>query len=339
MDLFFCLSGFIFFWLYSERLATRQTSFREFAVLRISRLYPLHFLTLLIVLAGQQFMHWRYGSHFVYPHNDCYHFVLQLFMASDWGFERGYSFNGPIWSVSVEMLLYLVFFLICLLQFRQWWQLVFLAFGGYLLLSRGIEVGRGVFSFFIGGLSFQLTACLCRRGIPKLAISGLAITTVVLWTILPQFTRGDTLFTAYHHSFLKSLLTIGGKDVGGYFSLIVAPWLFELVLFPITIVTLALLEAWRGRLGRRLTFLGNISYSSYLLHFPLQMVFALIFWGPNGERTFFYSPGSLLLFFVVLIILSGCSYRFFERPVQSFLRKRLLATPPGGVSLPASPTF
>ena len=33
-------------------------------------------------------------------------------MASEWGFQNGPSFNGPIWSISVEILVYLMFFLI-----------------------------------------------------------------------------------------------------------------------------------------------------------------------------------------------------------------------------------
>src|SRR5262249_51899910 len=39
------------------------------------------------------------------------HFLAQLFMASDWGLARSESFNGPIWSVSVEVLVYAFFFL------------------------------------------------------------------------------------------------------------------------------------------------------------------------------------------------------------------------------------
>ena len=27
-----------------------------------------------------------------------------------WGFEKGYSFNGPVWSVSAEVLIYFIFF-------------------------------------------------------------------------------------------------------------------------------------------------------------------------------------------------------------------------------------
>ena len=46
VDLFFCLSGFIFFRLYSGRVARGELAPARFALLRFSRLYPLQLLTL-----------------------------------------------------------------------------------------------------------------------------------------------------------------------------------------------------------------------------------------------------------------------------------------------------
>ena len=89
MDLFFALSGFIFFWLYAEAITERRVSAREFFVLRFSRLYPLHLATLLAVAAEQTLFLHLTGRYFVYGGNDGYHFLLNLGMASSWGFERG----------------------------------------------------------------------------------------------------------------------------------------------------------------------------------------------------------------------------------------------------------
>ena len=50
----------------------------KFGVLRFSRLYPLHFVTLLFVAAGQWFYKSMMGSFFGdLLNNDPYHFVLQ----------------------------------------------------------------------------------------------------------------------------------------------------------------------------------------------------------------------------------------------------------------------
>ena len=99
VDLFFALSGFILYWLYSERVAERRISAPTFWLLRFSRLYPLHFATLIAVAIGQWLYMRETGDFFVYQFNDTRHFVLQLFLASEWGLQRGYSFSGPVWSV------------------------------------------------------------------------------------------------------------------------------------------------------------------------------------------------------------------------------------------------
>ena len=93
------------------------------------------------------------------------------------------------------------------------------------------------------------------------------------------------------------------------------------LLFPLTVLALALAETQRGTLGRRLSFLGDISYSSYLIQFPLQLVFvgaaALI--GVSSEH--FYSPATMALFFLVLLCLSMASSRYFEKPLQHWIRQ------------------
>jgi peptidoglycan/LPS O-acetylase OafA/YrhL len=111
--LFFCLSGFIFYWLYAEAVHTRGISFGRFAVLRLSRLYPLHLATLLLLIPLVLVDHAFLGTDFVYQNNDWYHFSLNLVFAQTWGIEGGYSWNGPSWSISVEIALYVLFFIVC----------------------------------------------------------------------------------------------------------------------------------------------------------------------------------------------------------------------------------
>ena len=110
VELFWCLSGFIFAWKYASPIHAGGVSFARFMVLRFSRLYPLHLATLLLVAAEQWFWFQRHGTYFVYSLNDLKHFLLNLGFASFWGFQDGYSFNGPSWSVSAEILVYVLFF-------------------------------------------------------------------------------------------------------------------------------------------------------------------------------------------------------------------------------------
>ena len=116
---FWCISGFIFFWKYRDAIFDRSVPGWTFFAFRLSRLYPLHLATLIAVAVLQSLYFRMHGYFFVYQNNDVSHFLLQLVMASKWGFESGDSFNGPIWSISVEVLVYLLFFLM-LRATRSW---------------------------------------------------------------------------------------------------------------------------------------------------------------------------------------------------------------------------
>ena len=110
VDFFFCLSGFIFFFLYAEKISAHSLGAARFSLFRFSRLYPLHLVTLIFVAAAQALMRSVQGVAFVYPNNDPYHFILQLTCtAAWWTWPHRNTFNGPFWSVSVEILLYALF--------------------------------------------------------------------------------------------------------------------------------------------------------------------------------------------------------------------------------------
>jgi peptidoglycan/LPS O-acetylase OafA/YrhL len=326
VDLFFSLSGFVFFWLYSGGISKRETSGKEFFVLRFSRLYPLHCVTLLVVAAAQYFMLRHYGSHFVYAYNDSCHFALQTVLASNWGFERGLSFNGPIWSVSVEVLCYAVFFWVCRLRLtRWWWSCIFVCCGFavqriHLPDAGNIgNVGRGLISFFIGGLSFAVFERLAHRGVSQRVLRCFGVFVCVMWVIIPLNVHNNWLSRMYRH-LCGDGVDLRYLDVGEAILNKASRSLFELMLFPTTIILLALWETHRGTLGRRWAFLGQISYSSYLLHFPLQILFFIVATSVSIQTAFFYSPLALFLFFLILIPLSLFTYKYFERPCRSRLR-------------------
>ncbi len=321
VDLFFCLSGFIFFWLYRHKISKRETTTKEFFLLRFSRLYPLHFLTLIFVTVWQMFMLRRYGAFFVYGNNDLYHFVLQLFFASDWGFEKGLSYNGPIWSVSVEVLCYAAFFLVCRLNWLRWWQHAAMICLGYVVATYGPAfVGRGIFSFFIGGAAFYLYKALASRGISPLALKVLTFCLLLFWALQTFNLYMSILYKFYRAHVWRENFELFGRDLAGEFIQFCTLYAYRGLLFPLSIVTLALWETSYGAFAKRTAFLGNLSYSSYLLHFPLQMVVVALFRTFKLDFNFFYKPISMLLFFVVLIPLSLGSFQLFERKCQRAIR-------------------
>jgi len=160
--LFWCISGFIFAWKYGSIVRRRLLSLRDFVYLRFSRLYPLHLVTLLLAAI----LNWLYGARhgylFVYPYNDLRDFLLNLGFASGWGFERGYSFNGPVWSVSAEILVYLLFFLTC----RRFGSNPRVDLAAVIAVSIIGMLARQVFGFrsdVFGAATFFYLGCVARH--------------------------------------------------------------------------------------------------------------------------------------------------------------------------------
>jgi len=112
VQVFWCISGFIFYWRYARPIFDRRIQLAEFATRRFSRLYPLHIVTLIIVALLQYLYSRSHGQNFIVPNTSAGSFLAQLFFASNWFDWQSESFNGPIWSISVEILVYFGFFYI-----------------------------------------------------------------------------------------------------------------------------------------------------------------------------------------------------------------------------------
>jgi peptidoglycan/LPS O-acetylase OafA/YrhL len=305
VDLFFALSGFIFFWLYSRPIAEGRVKAFDFAVLRFSRLYPLHLLTLLLVALGQ-LNYKRLGGHpFIYTENDLYHFVLNLGMASSIGLERGFSFNAPFWSVSVEVLLYAIFFLLCRWVGPRLFAMIALSLLGFTVLpALYLPAARGLSSFFLGGLVHRLYLAIAASRRARALSKAITVLAVVLWAGTFLFSRRDMSLAPLFGRFSEDFPTV--------------------VLFPVTILALALGETAGSRLGARLSVLGDLSYSSYLWHFPLQLALATAARAAGIGAQAFTSPLMLLAFFALLIPVSLASHHYFEAPGQKLLRRSWL---------------
>lgn len=292
VQLFFLISGWVFFWLFARKISERSISVKRFALDRFSRLYPLHIVTFAIVAVLQMVYSSTHSNSFVYQANDAYHAFLNVFLAPAWGFESGWSFNAPIWSVSVEVLLYATFFLICLPgRFLIPLAVLLCLLGGY-LYPEHYKQGSGLLCFYIGGLTYMGLDWLERHAGKARSSAMLSVACVAAWVYLLGFS----------------------DSVSTYFVMCVC--------FPLLIAALASIGRQWPNLLRSGALLGDISYASYLIHFPLQIVFALTSDRLGFSRTIFYQGWVMLLFFAVLIALSLLSHRFLERPAQRFLRRR-----------------
>lgn len=288
VELFFCISGFVFFWLFANKIAHRDIPASRFFWDRFSRLYPLHIVTLAMV-AGLQWLYTQeHQTYFGYQINDAYHALLNVLLIPAWGFESGWSFNAPIWSVSVEVLLYGIFFLLCLTKKLRYVLIPCLVALGFVIYPLNYKLGSGLFTFFCGGLAFLVLQRLTA-------------------TLSATATCCVTLMLA-----IVSWIVVSTQETNMYLIMGFA--------FPASVMFIASLSFMNPDLMKPYAAIGDLSYSSYLLHFPLQIVFAIIADRLSYEREIFYSPWMLGLFMAVLIPLSLASHKFFEVPVQRALR-------------------
>jgi peptidoglycan/LPS O-acetylase OafA/YrhL len=308
VNLFFCLSGFVFFWLYEKTITDGTTSFAEFSVLRFSRLYPLHFATLVLVALGQAVHISLTHTHFVHELNDPYHFLLNLAFAQAWGFQNDFSFNGPAWSVSIEILLYGIFFAVCRRRMTSSLMLFALSFGGGGVASAfNVALGSGLACFFVGGLAFRCYAGLvCKRYNEQALIIAMTLSCVA-WFLTIYGASDGLKFMAGKYEWLPRLFPI-------------------YVLYPVTLLTVALAES-RWGFGKMLSVLGDISYSLYLIHFPLQLAAVTILLEMKAEPNIFYSPIFFGCFLSLLILVSFASHKYFEIPAQRWIRSRFAEAP------------
>lgn len=317
---FFCLSGFIFYWLYSDAVHQGKMGFGAFALRRFSRLYPLHIATLFALVPLVVVFHAMTGADFIYNNNDAYHFGLNVAFIQYWGFETGLSWNGPSWSISVEIALYLLFFAVCRLLAPNVLQTIGLILAS-MALAHFSPIAAGGIAFFAGGVTYHgFRRAQRHRTVSAVAIA--VLTTILVWRLCGPLTDGDVARRSVES--LRNVIpsgSIGDLIVRGL--LIFCGRSRELVLFPSLIFTLAFLESATPQLPWRvLAKLGNLSFGIYLLHFPLQaavMILALALSWPDDVFTW---PAGFIAFFSCLLLSALASYRYLERPAMVAMRQR-----------------
>lgn len=304
VNFFWTISGFVFYSQYLKKVSSGDVTGPAFFVRRFSRLYPLHLVTLLIVAALQLVYFANHSDYFVFPYNSPYDFFVHLIFASGWLTPYTDSFNGPVWSVSTELVIYLVFFLAArYLRIRLVATLalvVFSAIVGIVMIRHQVKGSESnlffcAFYFFMGGavhlIVERMHGVIERR---RKALIGLcALVYIALIAFCALF--GGTKYLA---------ATIGA---------------------PVSIFLLLIIEPYiPSRSARFIVALGNTTYSSYLIHFPIQLGIVLVL-GHFGiaSAAVAQSPLFLAAYMLLVFSLARLVYIAFEAPAQRILRRRL----------------
>jgi peptidoglycan/LPS O-acetylase OafA/YrhL len=309
VEVFFMLSGFIFFNKYGEKISSRSISKRDFFILRFSRLYPLHWLTLLIIATGILAAKCLSVSVFaVHGNNTLFSFLQNLLCVQNGWLQTTSSFNGPAWSVSIEIMMYIVFYALFYYAGngkKRLFLCLFLIYLGVMMYSSGWEgplfntqTGRGLVCFFTGVLIGDILSRPKTIKREKQLIKA-------------------SIFTAILSSALIFLLS---KDKNGVFDMY-RYFVYVLALFPALFILSLRLRILSGLLSLKpLLYLGAISYSMYLTHFPIALTMMMA--GKIFGLKIDYSSGITFFSYVaVVVIISHIVHFYFEKPLQNYIRR------------------
>ena len=306
VGLFFTLSGFIFYWLFRDAIHDRQVGAWQFFVDRFSRLYPLHLATLVLTAIGQHFYAvTNHGVGWTSPANTFSNFVEQLIVVPLWTRHRDIEFNLPVWSLIVEALVYVVFFAAMRRVRLRLAGTVLMVAMGNVANWYSSDIGYGLTSFFMGGLVYLAFEWAKDKRIERL----LLIVVSASWVCAIFFGAGFLNLATTPLAFLDHTYAV-------------------YVLFPSTILYVAIVEARRGPMAIGWAWLGDATYSMYLLGFPAMLALALAVRASGHSLDVIQSPLALIGFVAVIIAIALASHRHFERPAQDWIRRRLLRSAP-----------
>ena len=296
VDLFFILSGFVLSHAHQEGVWRWATYFR-FLRARFARIFPLHWAALLLVVVTIVIC-----PRILEDMPDRFHWpelVSSIFLVQSWGLGRPAAWNVPAWSLSTEWL-------------------VSIAFPAFLYPARQIarpEVAAilcfsclGAFAVFLWLTSNPSPNVVARAGIVR---------------TICEFAAGCLLYRLYATGWKPNLCVaiLGATLVLGGVLSPETKSIISVFGFPILIVLATLHSHPVGKLlsTRPLVFLGEISFSIYLLHWILLQ--ASDRWreaagASGGVRAFAWFCG----YFAFVIMLSTMSYRLIEVPARQRLR-------------------
>jgi peptidoglycan/LPS O-acetylase OafA/YrhL len=305
---FFVLSGFVFFSVYNDKVYHKAITLRNFFMLRFSRLYPLVILTLFFAAFLQLFYNELTNDYFIYKYNDIKHFILNIFLVNQWGFQDGDSFNGPAWSISIEVLLYASFFLFARIGMRNLLHVILVIILVIIFKTENL-ISQGFFCFYIGGITYYILLSIKK----SLTNHKLQRIIIVLGLIILNILIFGGFLNPFFINHQENLEFFFGKDI---------KFLLFAIKFPLLILNLTIIQFVYPNIASSIKLLGDLSYTIYLVHFPVQVTFALInisFFTINYDSNI-----TFLTFIFSVFLVSFLTFTFFEIPFKNVIRRKMI---------------
>jgi peptidoglycan/LPS O-acetylase OafA/YrhL len=301
-------------------------SWRNFLVARLARLYPLHVLALLIFAAVYLL---RFRQFPDYVDGTGWSFLLQLVLLQNVGLTPAeITWNAPSWSISVEFWVnVLVFSLI--VRGRSSAFLLGFACVAYLILY--LEYGTLAVSFQNLGGWFNSGII---RGLAAFALGMVVYRQYRIWGAYATLNRGRAAAAQIAAAVSLLCYIAFPRDNLGY-------WDFGApIVFSVCILVFSWETEWLRKCMVPLAYLGVISYSIYLLHYPILFFLRYLKEFAVGTRAdapwvgIVNSPiQGFLLYLVLVISVSHLCYVWFEVPSKRWLTRRFSSSAGRGRSL------
>lgn len=255
---------------------------------RFARLYPLHALTLVVVLAlqllGKQSQ--------IYGNSDAKHFVLNLLFIPYWGFDDGYSFNAPIWSVSIELPVYFFF-----------------ALSIYRTPARLRVVAVLVLTMIFAATSLRDYEALRTIGIRSdfARCAMYFFVGVFITQVIHPLTNRSAKLTAILSFVLVVALAIDVPNI---------LWPTGIALVSLALASDTVLPQLRWK---PIVLFGELTYSVFLWHIPIQLLLRRSLIVLELDNQLFGSPILLLVYLAATYIVGFLSFTYFEQPLRRLL--------------------
>jgi len=293
VDFFFELSGFVIALRYAGQFTRpNRALYKEFLIARLARLYPAYISVLVLFIANPISVLLFSTIKNPGERYDPLYLLLSIPMTQNWGFTTSVGWNIPAWSVSTEWAACLCF--PCYIWVASSIGVTSLR---RLLVALGFLVGLTVACYISG---HNLTDDIPQFGLLRCLFEfGVGVSIQRIW-----YHWGSTKVS---HSLAGLLIALG---LGAMFmaglapDFAVLPTAFALLILIFSSQDFGWLLSWRV-----LIILGEISYSTYLVHYFVKdwVKFLMI-----GNVT---SPLLILVAYLgVVLVLSITLYNGVEKP-------------------------
>ena len=278
---FFLLSGFLLTYVYSNK----EFNMLHFYKTRFFKFYPVYFLSLILLLKIR------------------FNILYHVFLIQSWIFKRPMNYNSSAWYLSTLVFLLLLFPLFLYFSKNKY-------FSWFVIC---INLYTYYFYNYMLKFSFNNESIHELINYNPLMYIGTFTLGMLTYNIIKNFKSKKlySLFILLYIGFL--FIFVQYQKFKFYNSSVVA------LSFVPLIVLLFLDEGFFSKfLGNKFfVYLGSLSYSIYILHVPLYIIFKKF----NNEITI---DLQFLIYFILVFIISNLTKYFMENKYYGYLNKKYL---------------